>query len=244
MGEDTCGRASRYLVNLRAALDRVGDDLRRRFSGLIDAVLRYASDAEYYVGVGDCDTALAAVSYAEGLLDALKYIGVAEPEWPSLAPSRPRVFLAGTFDLIHPGHIELFRFAASLGDLYVVVARDSNVLRAKGKPPVLSERTRLEIVRSIRYVRSARLGDPEDKMRPVLEIRPDIIVLGPDQPYDTEDLARRVSSATGKRVRVVRFSDKREFEPGMRGSSDIMRRICCESYCRIVGCEGLPGRSS
>ncbi len=37
-----------------------------------------------------------------------------------------KVLIAGTFDLIHPGHIFLINEAAKLGDVYVIVATDKN----------------------------------------------------------------------------------------------------------------------
>jgi len=37
-----------------------------------------------------------------------------------------KVLIAGTFDLIHPGHIYLINEAAKLGDVYVIVATDKN----------------------------------------------------------------------------------------------------------------------
>ena len=42
------------------------------------------------------------------------------------------VFVNGTFDILHPGHIELFRVARSLGDR-VIVATDSDCKIKKDK---------------------------------------------------------------------------------------------------------------
>ena len=47
-----------------------------------------------------------------------------------------KVLIAGTFDIIHPGHINLIKQAKEFGDfLVVVIARDKNVIKAKGKQP-------------------------------------------------------------------------------------------------------------
>ncbi len=238
MQADTCDRARVYAENTLRALQEV---LEEGFEAgeLLDAVERYARDALYYVEVGDCDTALSAASYAEGLLDSLKYTGRLEPRWGTPEWNKPRVFVAGTFDIIHPGHVDLLRYAASLGKVYVVVARDSNVERIKGKRPVLPEEARLRVVESIRYVYEARLGDEKDIFKPLEEIRPDIVVLGPDQPFDPDKLSKKIEERTGKRPRVVRYPEKEEFHEGMRSSSDIIMRICCGSYCHSIGC--VPG---
>ncbi len=237
MGEEACERAERYIEGAVRALASVRRALGQGYERLLDAASRYIEDADYYLSKGDCDTALAAVSYAEGLLDALKYLGVVEPEWPPHArPSRPKVFVAGTFDLLHPGHIELLEYASNLGELHVVVARDSTVERLKGRPPLLNEGSRLRVVSSIRYVKKAYLGDERDMLAPLERIKPDIVVLGPDQPFEEEKLAEMIAERTGKRPKVLRYPAKGEFQPGMKGSSDIIRRICCESYCRSIGC--------
>ena len=39
---------------------------------------------------------------------------------------KKKVLIAGTFDILHPGHIYLIQEAAKLGDVYVVVATDMN----------------------------------------------------------------------------------------------------------------------
>jgi len=238
----TCSRARKYIRNASTALVNLPESVRAKYPKLFDAIKRYINDAEYYLAKGDCETALVASSYAEGLLDALKYMDIIEPKWPSQLYPEKKVFVAGTFDIVHPGHIELLKYGASLGKLYVVVARDENVARSKGKKPLLSENSRLRVVSSIRYVYKARLGDPKDILKPLIDINPDIVVLGPDQPFNPDALAQKLSSILGKQVRVVRFREKTEFEPGLRGSSDIIRKACCQSYCRSIGCE--PDRNT
>ncbi|MCX8195933.1 MAG: cytidylyltransferase family protein [Acidilobaceae archaeon] len=198
---------------------------------LLDAVRRYISDAKHYLNSGDEETALAIASYAEGLLDALRYLGLAEVEWPKREVRR--VFVGGTFDILHPGHIELLQFASRLGELHVVVARDSTVERVKGRRPVLDENSRLRLVSSLRMVSRAMLGDPEDMMRSVEAVRPHVIVLGPDQPFGEEELARMAEERLGYRPEVIRFGEKREFGRGMRGSRDIVALIC--SRCKGEG---------
>ncbi|MFX1355154.1 MAG: adenylyltransferase/cytidyltransferase family protein, partial [Promethearchaeota archaeon] len=97
---------------------------------------------------------------------------------------KKKVLIAGTFDIIHPGHIFLINEAAKMGDVYVIVATDKNRKLYSGEAPVIPEQQRLEVVRSIKNVREARLGRHDnDTLKTVEEINPDIILLGPDQKY-------------------------------------------------------------
>lgn len=48
---------------------------------VIDAVKRYLSDAKYYLKIKKEAIALTSISYAEGLLDALRIMEVVDFEW-------------------------------------------------------------------------------------------------------------------------------------------------------------------
>jgi FAD synthetase len=88
-----------------------------------------------------------------------------------------KVVVAGTFDVLHPGHIYLFEKAAELGDVYVIIARDCNI----NKTTVFNEDERLKMVSSLKPVKKAILGDKNNFFKPIEEICPDILFLGPDQ---------------------------------------------------------------
>ncbi len=234
MVADTCDRARAYARGVLDTLRSLRGKLSEDYSKLVDASERYAEDSLYYVEKGDCDTALAAASYAEGLIDSLKYLNIIEPKWESRKWDEPIVFVAGTFDIIHPGHIELLKYASQYGRVHVVIARDTTIRNEKNKEPILDEKARLTLVSSIRYVYKAFLGDPYDKLRSVDIIKPDVIVLGPDQPFDEERLSEIVLRRTGKRPRVVRFPGKISFSGGLISTSDIVRKICRGSYCSSI----------
>ncbi len=96
---------------------------------------------------------------------------------------RKRVLSCGTFDHFHPGHESFLQQAAALGtELCVVVARDENVERLKGRRPDHNEEQRLSTLGDLPYVTDVRLGYPgKNLLRVVEEIAPDIIALGYDQ---------------------------------------------------------------
>jgi len=92
-----------------------------------------------------------------------------------------RVLIFGTFDRLHPGHCFVFEEALARGDVFAVVARDSNVLRLKGHLPDQSERERvLALEKNFPSIHCV-LGDSEDFLVPVQSIQPDLILLGYDQ---------------------------------------------------------------
>ncbi|MCS7140454.1 MAG: FAD synthase [Candidatus Nezhaarchaeota archaeon] len=118
-----------------------------------------------------------------------------------------KVMVAGVFDIIHPGHIHLISKASELGNVVVVVARDSTVERIKGRKPIVPEEQRLEVVKNIKYVSSAVLGhEGEDMLKIVEEIKPDIILLGPDQNFNEEKLKRDLE-ARGLKIEVLRLHE-------------------------------------
>jgi 2-C-methyl-D-erythritol 2,4-cyclodiphosphate synthase len=63
------------------------------------------------------------------------------------------VLLKGTFDLLHPGHVNRMRAAKDLGDILVVFVKCDEVLRWKGAGrPVEDEEQRAAVVDAVRYV--------------------------------------------------------------------------------------------
>ncbi len=92
------------------------------------------------------------------------------------------VYTGGTFDLFHTGHVELLEYCAELGDIVVVALNtDSFVKRYKGKPPVMGYDERKDILLSTKYVDEVIPNfDGEDSKSTILEVCPDIIVIGMD----------------------------------------------------------------
>jgi len=58
-----------------------------------------------------------------------------------------KVMAAGTFDLLHPGHIDFLKQAKKEGDyLIIVIATDETSGHDKGKPPRLGRRRNYKYV--------------------------------------------------------------------------------------------------
>ncbi|MFX1340279.1 MAG: adenylyltransferase/cytidyltransferase family protein [Promethearchaeota archaeon] len=120
--------------------------------------------------------------------------------------NKKKVMIAGTFDILHPGHIFLINEAAKLGDVYVVVATDKNRETYSGIAPIVPEEQRLELIKNIKNVKDAKLGRHDnDTLKTVQEINPDIILLGPDQKFSVEKLQNALEMKGMNHIEVKRL---------------------------------------
>jgi cytidyltransferase-like protein len=65
------------------------------------------------------------------------------------------VFVSGSFDLLHSGHVAFLKQAAEYGRLYVGIGSDKSIKALKHRPTVNKEQERLFMVKSIKYVEDA-----------------------------------------------------------------------------------------
>ena len=77
-----------------------------------------------------------------------------------------RVFVNGTFDIIHMGHLELLEFAKSLGDFLVVaIDSDRRVKQLKGPTrPINTEYERRQMLEAIRWVDRVYVFDSDAEL--------------------------------------------------------------------------------
>ncbi len=132
------------------------------------------------------------------------------------------VVATGTFTILHPGHLKYLEEAKKLGNrLVVIVARDSVVEKRK-QSCVIPESQRLEIIRALRVVDEAILGDKADFLNPIRKINPDIIAIGKDQDFDEKNLQEtlRKNNLPAKVVRIPTYWDS-----GVHSSRHIISRI-------------------
>ena len=117
-----------------------------------------------------------------------------------------KVMCAGTFDIIHPGHLYYLSEAKKYGDkLIVVVARDETSKTFKGKAPIHNERERLEAVRMLKIVDEAVFGKQGNIFDIIEEIKPDVICLGYDQNVQKQQLEDELKKR-GIKADVIRIS--------------------------------------
>lgn len=219
-----------YIENVEYFIERLKDvKLDRDAASIVELAKSYLSDSKYYYENEDFFTSLACIAYAEGLLDSLKFTGKVQGiDWIPLSRlvKRPRVVVTGSFEFIHPGHIFLLREAWKLGEVYVVVSRDVNFEKFKGRKPVLGDVDRLMIVESIKYVSGALLGDEKDYLKPIIDLRPNIVLLGPDQWINPDTLKNMLRERGLINIDVLKL-EKRIGDWSSSGIYNDLRRELC-----------------
>jgi D-beta-D-heptose 7-phosphate kinase/D-beta-D-heptose 1-phosphate adenosyltransferase len=93
-----------------------------------------------------------------------------------------RVWVNGTFDVLHIGHIKLLEYAASLGIVRIGIDGDERVKEKKGDTrPYNSLEDRIDFMNSIKFVDSVVSFNTDDELRNCIkEWEPDIFVIGDD----------------------------------------------------------------
>lgn len=107
-----------------------------------------------------------------------------------------KVFVSGCYDMLHSGHVAFFKEASKYGDLYVGIGSDKTIEELKNRKTVYSEKERLYMVKSIRYVTDAYIN-PGSGMLDFLEtidrVKPDIFVVNSDGGSETKrELCRKL----------------------------------------------------
>jgi D-beta-D-heptose 7-phosphate kinase/D-beta-D-heptose 1-phosphate adenosyltransferase len=92
------------------------------------------------------------------------------------------VFTNGCFDLLHLGHVSLFKKAKSMGDVLIVAINSDKSLRClKGpKRPLVGEKDRAKLLLSLKPVDYVIVFNEHTPKEILSEIRPDILVKGGD----------------------------------------------------------------
>lgn len=93
------------------------------------------------------------------------------------------VFVSGCYDLLHSGHIRFFEKASEFGNLFVSIGADKTIEKLKKRKLVTTEKERLYMVKSIKYVHDACISPGLDSFNflpDFLRVKPDIFVVNED----------------------------------------------------------------
>lgn len=135
-------------------------------------------------------------------------------DWPKLSLFREKwrrqgkkvVFTNGCFDLLHAGHVWLFKEARKLGDILVVaVNSDASLRRLKGpKRPVFPLKERLEILAAIEFIDVLTVFPQDTPQKIIALLHPDVLVKGGDWPPD-QIVGRKEVEESGGRVVLIPY---------------------------------------
>ena len=126
------------------------------------------------------------------------------------------IWCNGTFDILHPGHIELFKIAKSLGDrLIVATDSDNKIKKAKGSNrPVNNLSFRKTLLESIKYIDVVLVFDSDEELNSLIKTySPDVMLLGSDW--------------EGRNIVGGKYAKEIKFLPRLveHASSDIINKI-------------------
>jgi D-beta-D-heptose 7-phosphate kinase/D-beta-D-heptose 1-phosphate adenosyltransferase len=93
-----------------------------------------------------------------------------------------RIWVNGTFDVLHIGHLRLLQYANSFGDVRVGIDKDSRVQELKGdKRPINNWFDRIEMMRAIKHVNSVvGFSTDEELQEEIKKWNADIMIVGSD----------------------------------------------------------------
>ncbi len=94
-----------------------------------------------------------------------------------------KIFVNGTFDVIHSGHLQLLNFAKSHGDyLHVAIDSDSRVKEKKGASrPVFTQDERKFFLINLKAVDNVSIFSTDEELENTIkEYCPDVMIVGSD----------------------------------------------------------------
>ncbi len=107
--------------------------------------------------------------------------------------AKKRIFVNGSFDVLHLGHLRLLNYARSLGDhLCVAIDTDRRIRELKGdNRPINSLYERKSMLANLRCVDEVLVFDSNEDLIHIMQAyKPDIIVKGSDH-RETSQLSKQ-----------------------------------------------------
>ncbi|RRD02584.1 MULTISPECIES: adenylyltransferase/cytidyltransferase family protein [Prevotella] len=114
-----------------------------------------------------------------------------------------KVLTVGVYDMLHIGHVNLFRRARKLGDWLIVAVQESDVV-LKFKPGtqlIYGTEERMYMVKAIRYVDEVITYEGIDELVKTCDF--DVLATGPDQTHEGFQRAIEWCIKHGKETIVV-----------------------------------------
>lgn len=129
-----------------------------------------------------------------------------------------KIMVFGTFDGLHPGHVNFFKQAKNLiknSFLIVSIARDRNVKKIKGGYPIKNEQERMILVKKSKLADKVILAGKTKYLPHILKEKIDIIALGYDQKAYVKELKKDLKNlpaveGRGITIKIVRLKPYKE----------------------------------
>lgn len=98
-----------------------------------------------------------------------------------------KVWVNGSFDILHLGHIKLLEFASTFGNVRVGLDSDNRIREKKGEGrPYNTLEDRVEFMRGIKFVNDIVTFSTNDGLiESIRDYQPDLMVIGDDYNYHT-----------------------------------------------------------
>ncbi len=126
-------------------------------------------------------------------------------KFPGERKNKKVVFTNGVFDVLHPGHLRVLKFAKSLGDKLIVGInsdRATKILKGKDRP-INNQDIRKAILESLDYVDEVIIFDDVKTIGIIQQLRPNVVVKGGE--WTAEEVRQRDQIPPEIEVKVCPF---------------------------------------
>lgn len=113
-------------------------------------------------------------------------------------------YTAGVFDLFHIGHLNLLRNAKGMCDRLIVGVSTDELVKYKGKTPVIPFSDRIEIIRSLRCVDAVIPQEDMDKLSICKKLKVNIMFVGDDW-YESDKWQEYEAQFAKEGIQIVYF---------------------------------------
>jgi D-beta-D-heptose 7-phosphate kinase/D-beta-D-heptose 1-phosphate adenosyltransferase len=98
-----------------------------------------------------------------------------------------KVWVNGSFDVLHLGHLKLLEYASSFGRVRIGIDTDERIKEKKGlNRPFNTLEDRVEFLYSLKHVADVvTFGSDEELIERIKEYEPEIMVIGNDYNYNS-----------------------------------------------------------
>lgn len=104
-------------------------------------------------------------------------------DWKKVLEIVMNIFVNGTFDILHRGHLELLNYAKGLGNFLLVgIDSDERVKEKKGsRRPIHNQEERKFFLENLKAVDSVDIFSNDQELKNMIKsFKPDIMVVGSD----------------------------------------------------------------